>query len=322
MESSLDDIDEDAQRDYGAENILKDDYKVFFDTCESMPEIPDNTVHLYFTSPPYATMRGTMAYPSYTSYLGTMFDILKEMYRTLRPGRVMMINISDYQISAQLDEEVIKGTEFKLGEKYDCPSHFSYLLYKLNQEYAEHHELKYEDTIIWKKSGSTSQRAGTFVQSGNPLKYRPEEVTERILVFRKGEIDYERIWKEKRRSDVYSDVDISTYDKFKDWVSVDPEKFRKYMQNVWEISPETSSDHPAPFPLELPKVATQLYSLPREIVGDPFLGSATTIRAAQETERVAVGYENFDAEDGDGDDFRNMIMDRIGANSANLGEFM
>jgi DNA modification methylase len=322
MESSLDDIDEDAQRDYGAENILKDDYKVFFDTCESMPEIPDNTVHFWFTSPPYATMRGTMAYPSYKAYLGTMFDILKEMYRTLRPGRVMMINISDYQISAQLDEEVIKGTTFKLGEKYDCPSHFSYLLYKLNQEFAEHYELKYEDTIIWKKSGSTSQRAGTFVQSGNPLKYRPEEVTERILVFRKGEIDYERIWKEKRRSDVYSDVDISTYDKFKNWVSVDPEKFRKYMQNVWEISPETSSDHPAPFPLELPKVATQLYSLPREIVGDPFLGSATTIRAAQETERVAVGYENFDAEDGDGDDFRNMIMDRIGANSANLGEFM
>lgn len=322
METTLDDITVQDDVEYGAENITKDDYKIFFHSCENMPEVPDNSVHFWFTSPPYATMRGTMAYPSYTDYLQTMFNILREMYRTLRPGRVLMINISDYQISEQLDKEVIKGTDFKLGEKYDCPSHFSYLLYKLNNECAEHYELRYEDTIIWKKSGSTSQRAGSFVDSGNPLKFRPEEITERILVFRKGDIDYRKIWKEKRSSEAYEDVDISTFEKFEEWASVEPERFREYMQNVWEISPETSSDHPAPFPLELPKVATQLYTVPREIVGDPFLGSATTIRAAQETDRKGIGYENFDAEDGDEDDFRTMIMDRVGANSANLGEFM
>jgi len=321
-ESKLTDIKPQSDRDYKAEPIQQDDYTVLFQTCESMPEIPDNTVHLWFTSPPYATMRGTMAYPSYVDYLDTMFDVLKEMYRTLRPGRVMMINISDYQISAQLDEEVIKGTEFKLGEKYDCPSHFSYLLYKLNQKYAENYELKYEDTIVWQKSGSTSQRAGTFVSSGNPLKYRPEEVTERILVFRKGDIDYDKIWKQKRASDLYSDVDISTFEKFEDWVGIDPESMREYIQNVWSISPETSSDHPAPFPPELAEVAIKLYSVPREIVGDPFLGSATTIERAQALNRKAVGYENFDAEENDGSDFKSMIEERIGANDKSLDQFM
>jgi len=322
MEANFNDIQPDKNREYLTKPIDRDDYKVFFQSCEEMPEIPDNNIHLWFTSPPYATMRGTMAYPSYVEYLETMYGILKEMYRTLKPGRCMIINISDYQISSELDKEVIKGTDFKLGEKYDCPSHFSYLLYKLNKHEAEHHELIYEDTITWKKAGSTSQRAGTFVSSGNPLKYRPEQVTERILVFRKGKIDYKKIWREKRNSEVYSDIDMPTYEAFEEWASVDPERYREYIQDVWEISPETQSDHPAPFPIELPKTAIELYSLPREIVGDPFLGSATTHRAAQETDRRAIGYENFDAESEDTGSFRTMIEERIGANNQGLDTFM
>lgn len=318
MEPQFENIAPKEDVNYLSDPIQRDEFKVFFHSCEYMPEIPDNHIHLWFTSPPYATMRGTMAYDSYAKYLGTMYDILKEMYRTLKPGRTMLINISDYQISEQLDKEVIKGTDFELGEKYDCPSHFSYLLYKLNEEYAEHYNLEYEDTIIWRKSGSTSQRAGTFVASGNPLKYRPEEVTERILVFRKGDLDYRRVWKEKRNSDVYSDIDMPDYDAFEDWASLDVESMRPFIQNVWDIQPETQSDHPAPFPPKLAQVAIKLYSLPREIVGDPFLGSATTIERAQALERKGVGYENMDAESDDTPDFVDLIKNRTGANNATL----
>lgn len=321
METSLDDITPVDGKEYKADNISRDQFKVFFTSCEDMSEIPDNHVHFWFTSIPYATMRGTMAYDSYTDYLKTMFTIYKEMYRTLKPGRVMAINVSDYQISAQLDKEIIKGTEFELGEKFDCPSHMSYLMWKLNKKYADEHSLKYQDCIIWKKSGSTSQRAGTFVSSGNPLKFRPEEVTERILVFRKGEMDYEKVWKEKRRSDVYSDLDFSTYEKFEEWASIDPESVREYLQSVWEISPETQSDHPAPFPQELAEVAIKLNTVPREIVGDPFLGSATTIERAQALDRKGVGYENMDAESDDTPDFVKLIENRTGANNQTLGNF-
>jgi len=321
MEPKFEDISADSDREYLSDPLVRDKFKVFFQTCESMPEIPDNNIHLWFTSIPYATMRGTMAYDSYTAYLSTMYGIFKEMYRTTKPGRCIMVNVSDYQISAQLDKEVIKGTEFELGEKYDCPSHMSYLMWKLNQEYAEHHELKYEDTIIWRKSGSTSQRAGTFVSSGNPLKYRPEEVTERILVFRKGDIDYRRVWKEKRNSDVYSDVDMQSYEAFEDWASVDVESMREYIQNAWDIQPETQSDHPAPFPPKLAEVAIKLYTVPREIVGDPFLGSATTIERAQALGRKGIGYENMDAESDETPDFVDMIKNRTGADNATLDSF-
>lgn len=321
METSIGEVQPVSGKDYKAEPLIRDNYKIFFTSCEDMSEIPDNTVHLHFSSIPYATMRGTMAYESYSAYLKTMYTVFKEMYRTTKPGRCILINVSDYQISAQLDKEIIKGTEFELGEKFDCPSHVSYLMYKLNEQYADY-ELQYEDTIIWRKSGSTSQRAGTFVQSGNPLKYRPEEVTERILVFRKGDIDYKKVWKEKRAHEKYSDVDLSTFEKFEQWAYVDHNSVRDYIQNVWDISPETQSDHPAPFPPELAEVAIKLYSLEREIVADPFLGSATTIERAQSLNRTGIGYENFDAEDKDEDDFKSMIEERIGANDRGLDEFM
>lgn len=321
MESSLQDIEPNSSKDYKADNILRDDYKIFFTSCNDMSEVPDNSIHLHFCSPPYLTMRGTMAYSSYSQYLVEMYEILKEMYRTLKPGRSLMINVADYQISEQLDDDIIKDTELKLGEKYDVPSHFSYLLYKLNQEYADHYELKYRDTIIWRKSGSTSQRAGSFVESSNPLKYNPEEITERILVFQKGEKDYEKIWKEKRRSDVYSDCDFSTFEKFEEWASIDVESMRPYIQNVWDIQPDTQSDHPAPFPKELPKTAIQLYTVPREIVCDVFLGSATTIVASQELNRRGLGYENLSAESDDTPNFVDMIKRRTGADSASLDMF-
>jgi len=321
MEPDFNDIQPVDGKEYKAENIDRDDFKVFFTSCENMNEIPDNHVHLHFNSPPYFLMRGTVAYDSYADYLVTMYDILKEMYRTLKPGREMLINVSDYQVSAQLDEEIIKGTDIELGGKYDVPSHLSYLLHKLNNEYAEHYDLKYRDTIIWRKSGSTSQRAGTFVDSGNPLKYAPEEVTERILVFQKGDRDYQRIWKEKRNSDVYSDLDFSTFEKFEDWASIDVESMRPYLQNVWDIQPETQSDHPAPFPPKLAEVAIKLYSIPREIVCDTFLGSATTLERVQALDRRGVGYENLSAESDETPDFVDMIKNRTGANNETLGNF-
>jgi len=321
MEPRFDDIQEVDSKEYKSENINRDEFKVFFTSCEDMSEIPDNNVHLHFCSPPYFLMRGTVAYDSYGDYLNTMYTILKEMYRTLKPGREVLINLSDYQVSAKLDEEIIKGTDINLGEKYDCPSHFSYLLYKLNSQYADHYELRYRDTIIWRKSGSTSQRAGTFVDSGNPLKFAPEEVTERILVFQKGRKDYEKIWKEKRNSDAYSDLNFRTYDKFEQWASTDVEQMRPYLQNVWDIQPETQSEHPAPFPKKLAQVAIKLYSLEREIVCDPFLGSATTIERAQALNRKGVGYENMDAESDDTPDFVDLIKNRTGANNSTLDAF-
>jgi site-specific DNA-methyltransferase (adenine-specific) len=61
--------------------------------------------------------------------------------------------------------------------------------------------------------------------------------------------------------------------------------------NVWEINhcSDVSLDHPAPFPEPLAKRC--ITATPEGIVLDPFLGSGTTLRAAKDAGRQAIGIE-------------------------------
>jgi site-specific DNA-methyltransferase (adenine-specific) len=60
---------------------------------------------------------------------------------------------------------------------------------------------------------------------------------------------------------------------------------------VWEMITESGVDHPAPFPIELPKRLIELYTKPGDVVLDPFMGSGSTAIAAVQTGRHYVGYE-------------------------------
>jgi site-specific DNA-methyltransferase (adenine-specific) len=63
--------------------------------------------------------------------------------------------------------------------------------------------------------------------------------------------------------------------------------------NVWKLQPEhrTENGHPAPFPLELPERCIRLSTWPGETVLDPFMGSGTSLRAAKNLGRRAIGIE-------------------------------
>ncbi len=59
--------------------------------------------------------------------------------------------------------------------------------------------------------------------------------------------------------------------------------------DVWRIPPEQDIRHPAPFPLALPSRA--IGATGAQLIVDPFMGSGTTLRAAKDLGRKAVGYE-------------------------------
>lgn len=59
--------------------------------------------------------------------------------------------------------------------------------------------------------------------------------------------------------------------------------------DVWRIRPEHAADHPAPFPVELPTTAIE--PTEAELILDPFAGSGTTLLAARNLGRRAVGIE-------------------------------
>lgn len=69
------------------------------------------------------------------------------------------------------------------------------------------------------------------------------------------------------------------------------EDFLQSIHSVWNIKPETKRDHPAPFPLELPKRLVTLYSGVGDMVLDPFMGSGTTGLACIQIERNFTGIE-------------------------------
>lgn len=66
-----------------------------------------------------------------------------------------------------------------------------------------------------------------------------------------------------------------------------------WTNGLWRFGGETRAweGHPAAFPLELPRRLVQLLSFPGDVVLDPFCGSGTTILAAHQLGRQAIGYD-------------------------------
>ena len=60
---------------------------------------------------------------------------------------------------------------------------------------------------------------------------------------------------------------------------------------VWQLRPAERAGHPAPFPLELARRCIRLSTWPGETVLDPFAGSGTTLLAARQLGRRAIGIE-------------------------------
>ena len=64
-----------------------------------------------------------------------------------------------------------------------------------------------------------------------------------------------------------------------------------YNKMVWNISPKKNTEHPAPFPMEIPLNIIKCCSKENDIVYDPFMGSGTTAKAAKQLNRCYIGSE-------------------------------
>ena len=63
------------------------------------------------------------------------------------------------------------------------------------------------------------------------------------------------------------------------------------LTSIWRIRPETSSAHPAPFPVELPLRCLLSVASEKDIVIDPYCGSGTTLVAAK---KIGLKYVGID----------------------------
>ena len=75
--------------------------------------------------------------------------------------------------------------------------------------------------------------------------------------------------------------------------TVSRDDFLEHTKSTWSMAPTSAkrAQHPAPFPVELPRRLIDLYTFSRDVVLDPFMGTGATALAALERDRKFVGYE-------------------------------
>jgi DNA modification methylase len=238
--------------------------KLIVGDSRKMDEVPDASVALVVTSPPYFAGKeyeqslGHRGIPAtYLEYLDLLRAVFTECVRTLEPGGRIAVNVANLgrRPYRSLSADVIGILQDDL-------------------------RLLLRGEIIWlKQRGSSGSCAwGSFQRPSNPVL---RDLTERVIVASKGRLDRAISAKDRVR------------DGFPSESSMTREDFLENTLDVWEIPAESATrvGHPAPFPIELPSRLIQLYTYRGDLVLDPFAGSGTTAVAALRGGRSYVGYD-------------------------------
>lgn len=225
------------------------------DSAETLPELPESSVQLVFTSPPYYNARMYASYANYEAYLQDMGRVFQACYKVLEPGRFMIVNVSPVITKRP-------GREF---ESIRYPIHYDF--HKVLSEAG----FNFIDEIYWiKPEPAVPNRIGGYVQTRKPLGYKPNCITESIMVYRKKcTFLLDATMKKYPEYDKHEDEEIDT-------------------TNCWYITPKSDKNHPAVFPEELCRKILRYYSYEGDVVLDPFAGSGTFGRVARQMGRIPV----------------------------------
>ena len=154
------------------ENRVPEEFlnKIFCKSSEDMSEIPDNSVHLIITSPPYNVGKEYDENLSLEEYRYFLKKVFSQCFRVLVDGGRICINIAN------------------IGRKPYIPLHAFIIQDMLDIGYLMRGE------IIWDKGNSGVSTAwGSWKSASNPVL---RDVHEYILVFQKGSFKREKKDKE------------------------------------------------------------------------------------------------------------------------------
>jgi site-specific DNA-methyltransferase (adenine-specific) len=233
--------------------------------------IPDESVHLVVTSPPYWTLKEYAEgndsqlgdIEDYESFLDELDKVWRECTRVLVPGGRICCVVGDVCVPRK-----------RAGRHFVMPLHSDI------QVRSRKLGLDCLTPILWQKiaNGMTEAKGNGAGFYGKP--YQPGSIvkndTEYILLLRKGGT-YRSV------TPVQKVLSMLTKDEMQGW-----------LRSSWTDVPGTSTTktiHPAPFPVELAERLIKLFSFAGDTVLDPFLGIASTAIAAIRAGRNSIGVE-------------------------------
>ena len=243
---------------------MKTLHKIINGDSRQMNLIPDKSVQLVITSPPYWQLKDYGVenqigyYEDYETYINNLNLVWKECYRVLDNGCRLCVNIGD-----QFARAVYYGR---------------YKVIPIRTEiikFCESIGFDYMGAIIWQKQTTTNTTGGASLMGSFP--------TPRNGIL---SIDYEFILIFKKLG-----IPSKVSKAIKEQSKLTTEEWIEYFSGHWNFSGAKQDGHLAMFPEELPKRLIKMFAFKGETVLDPFMGSGTTSLAARNLERNSMGYE-------------------------------
>ena len=250
------------------------------DCFELIKDLPDNSVDLVITSPPYADIVNygkNISVKKPNEYCDWLLPLFNEIHRVLKPSGSFILNIND-NCSNGLRNPFI----------YE-------LIYRSGRET----KLKFYDTYIWHKmngipnGGKKRFRNNTefifhFVKNQKELKFYMDRVMEQTNIETKKRFERNGLFKPQgniingaRNYDVERDLTV------KDKVRPD---------NVFRFptagaARDNTIRHPAPYHRQLPEYFINLLTDEGDLILDPFAGIGTTGLPCRDLNRQFTGFE-------------------------------
>ena len=246
---------------------------VLGDCREELKKIPDNSVDLIFTSPPYADSRkNTYGGISPEKYVQWFLPISAELLRVLKPSGTFVLNIKEKVVDGERHIYVIE----------------------LILEMRKQGWLWTEEFIWHKKNSYPGKWPNRFRDSWERLlqfnKTRQFHMYQEEVMVPMGDWANRRL-KNLSETDKVRDpsrVGSGFGKRIANWIG----REKAYPTNVLHLATETKNrNHSAVFPEGLPEWFIKLFTKKGDWVLDPFMGSGTTVRVAQKMGRNTIGIE-------------------------------